>query len=166
MRAIIPNLAELIPALISFAVIYFLLAKFAWPALSGTLDKRADTIREGFERAESAKIEAERLLEEYKQTMSEARKEAGVILQQAEQSAEMARLEASVRTKAEYDAMLEKAREAIKAEKVKAMADLQGQVAGMSVAVAGKIIGSSLKVEDHAALIERYMAEVGSLNEN
>ena len=83
MDAILPKPAEFIPALISFAIVFFILSKYAWPAISDMLDKRADTIREGLERAEAAKIEAERLLEEYKQTMADARKEAGTILQQA-----------------------------------------------------------------------------------
>ena len=49
MQAIIPNLAELIPAIISFAIVFFVLSKFAWPAISEMLDKRADTIREGLD---------------------------------------------------------------------------------------------------------------------
>ena len=92
---LIPKLAELIPALISFAVVFFVLAKFAWPAISDMLDKRADTIRESLEKSEAAKIEAERLLEEYKQTMAEARKEAGTILQQAKQAADLVLLDAN-----------------------------------------------------------------------
>ena len=106
MQAIIPNLAEFIPALISFAIVFFVLSKFAWPAISEMLDQRADNIRESLERAENAKVEAERLLEEYKQTMAEARKEAGTILQQAKQSAESTRSEAYAKAQAEYDDML------------------------------------------------------------
>ncbi|TLM98965.1 MAG: ATP synthase F0 subunit B, partial [Actinobacteria bacterium] len=62
--ALIPKAAELIPALISFVIVFIILSKFAWPAISDMLDKRADTIRESLEKSEAAKIEAERLLEE------------------------------------------------------------------------------------------------------
>ncbi|NTW29347.1 MAG: F0F1 ATP synthase subunit B [Coriobacteriia bacterium] len=166
MKAIIPNIAEFIPALIAFALIYLLLNKFAWPALLGMLDKRAETIREGLERAESARIEAERLLEEYRLTMAEARKEAGAILQQAKQSAEVTRVEASTKAQAEYDALLVKAREAIEGEKRAAIAELQSSVADLTVAVAGKLIGSELSKEDHLKVVEKYLAEAGSLNAN
>jgi F-type H+-transporting ATPase subunit b len=165
-QAIIPNIAELIPAMISFAIVFFVLAKFAWPAISEMLDKRADTIREGLERAEAAKIEAERLLEEYKHTMAEARKEAGTILQQAKQSAEATRSEAAARAVAEYDELLVKAREAIEGEKRAAIAELQSSVADLTVAVAGKLIGAELSKEDHMKVIEKYMSEAGSLNAN
>ena len=166
MKAIIPNLAELIPAIISFAIVFFLLSKFAWPAISEMLDKRADTIRDGLERAEAARVEAERLLEEYKRTMAEARKEAGTILQQAKQSAESTRTEAQARAQSEYDDMLTKAREAIDGEKRAAIAELQSSVADISVAVAGKLIGSELTKEDHLKVIEKYVSEAGSLNAN
>ena len=166
MEAIIPNLAELIPALISFAIVFFVLSKFAWPAISDMLDKRAETIREGLERAEAARIEAERLLEEYKQTMADARKEAGTILQQAKQAAEATRLEGTQKTQAEIDDMLAKARESIEGERRAAIASLQASVAELSVAVAGKLIGSELSDEDHRAVIEKYISEAGSLNAN
>lgn len=166
MSAIIPNPAELIPALISFAIVFFVLSKFAWPAVSDMLDKRADTIREGLERAEAAKIEAERLLEEYKQTMADARKEAGAILQQAKQAAEAQRLEGTAKTQAEIDDMLTKARESIEGERRAAVASLQASVADLSVAVAGKLIGGELTDDDHRKVIEKYVSEAGSLNAN
>jgi F-type H+-transporting ATPase subunit b len=164
--AIIPNLGELIPALVSFAIVFFVLSKFGWPAISDMLDKRADTIREGLERAESARIEAERLLEEYKKTMAEARKEAGSILQSAKQAAEAQRVEAAAKTQAEIDAMLAKARESIEGERRAAVASLQSSVADLSVAVAGKLIGGELTVADQHAVIEKYINEAGSLNAN
>jgi F-type H+-transporting ATPase subunit b len=165
-KAIIPNLAEFIPALISFAIVFFVLAKFAWPAISSMLDQRADNIRESLERAENAKVEAERLLEEYKHTMAEARKEAGTILQQAKQSAEATRSEAAAKAQADYDDLLVKAREAIDGEKRAAIAELQRSVADLSVAVAGRLIGAELSTEDHLKVIEKYVSEAGSLNAN
>jgi F-type H+-transporting ATPase subunit b len=165
-EAIIPKLAEFIPALLSFAIVYFVLSKFGWPAISDMLDKRADTIRDGLERAESARIEAERLLEEYKQTMADARKEAGSILQQAKQAAEASRVEAAAKTQAEIDEMLTKARESIEGERRAAIASLQASVADLSVAVAGKLIGGELTIADQHAVIEKYVSEAGSLNAN
>jgi F-type H+-transporting ATPase subunit b len=66
----------------------------------------------------------------------------------------------------EREAILARAREEIQGEKRVALSELQASVADLSVAVAGRIIGSTLSAKDHAALIEKYVAEVGSLNEN
>lgn len=163
---LIPKPAELIPAFISFAVLFAMLAKFAWPAISDMLDQRADTIRESLEKSEAAKIEAERLLEEYKAALAEARKEAAAVLSQAKQAAESTRTEAVAKAQAEYDDMLVRAREAIDGEKKAAIAELQASVADLSVAVAGKIIGSELSAADHAEVIKKYVSEAGSLNAN
>ena len=166
MNAIIPNLGEFLASIVSFAIVFLILAKFGWPAISDMLDRRADTIREGLERAEAARIEAERLLVEYKQTMADARKEAGTILQQAKQAAEATRLEGQAKTQAEIDDMLAKARESIEGERRAAIATLQASVADLSIAVAGKLIGGELSAEDHRAVIEKYVSEAGSLNAN
>ena len=61
-------------------------------------------------------------------------------------------------------AVIAKAKESIDAEKRAAMAELQASVADLSIAVAGKVIGKSMTVEDHAELIRQAMAEVGGLN--
>ena len=166
MDLLIPKLTELLPAAVSFLIILIVAAKFVWPPITAMLDERAVTIRESLERAEAAKVDAERLLEEYKQTMAEARKEAGTILQQAKQSAESTRSEARAKAQAEYDDLLVKAREAIEGEKNAAIAQLQQSVADLSVAIAGKLIGAELSNEDHLKVIEKYVAEAGSLNAN
>jgi F-type H+-transporting ATPase subunit b len=163
---LIPKTSELIPALISFLIILFISWKFVWPPITTMLDERATTIHDSLARAEAAKIEAERLLEEYKQTMAEARKEAGTILQQAKQAAETTRTEAQAKAQAEYDAMIAKAREAIQGEKQAAIADLQKSVADISIAVAGKLIAGELDREDQLKVIEKYVSEAGSLNAN
>ena len=98
--------------------------------------------------------------------MAEARKEAGTILQQAKQSAEATRAEAAARAIAEYDELLVKAREAIQGEKRAAIDELQRSVADLSIAVAGKLIGTELSREDHLKVIEKYVSEAGSLNAN
>ena len=166
MDLLIPKLSELIPAAIAFLIILFVASKFVWPPITDMLDERAANIRQSLERAEAAKVEAERLLEEYKHTMAEARKEAATILQQAKQAAESMRSEAAVRASAEYDELLTKAREAIEGEKLAAISELQHSVAELSVAVAGKLIGSELSQADHLRVIEKYVSEAGSLNAN
>lgn len=166
MEVLIPKMPEVLVAAASFFVLFVILGKFAFPPVTKMLDERAEKIRASLEKAEETKVEAERLLEEYKVQMAEARGEAAKVIEQGRAVAESMKAEIVAKAKQEAEAEKAKAIEAIKSEKVAAMAELQKQVADLSVDVAGKIIGTSLKKEDHAALIERYVAEVGSLNEN
>ena len=164
--ALIPKPAEFIPAIVSFLIVLLILSKFAWPAITAMLDQRAENIRESLERAEQAKIDAERMLEEYKMQLAEARKEANAILAQAKSAADTTLADASAKAQADAEALVEKARAAIEGEKRAAIADLQRSVADISVSVAGKLIGSELSKADHEAVIAKYLAESGSLNEN
>lgn len=166
MEAIIPKWAEFIPALISFSIVFVLLSRFAWPALSDMLDQRANTIRESLERAEETRVEAERLLKEYQQQMAEARAESNRIFAESRQVGEQMKSEIVAKANDESAAMIEKARLTIEAEKKAAMAQLQASVADLSVAVAGKIIGTQLSKEQHLDLIEKSVAEAGGLNAN
>ncbi|MHB1137300.1 MAG: F0F1 ATP synthase subunit B, partial [Coriobacteriia bacterium] len=147
-------------------VLFFVMAKVAFPPVTKMLDERANKIRESLEKAEEIRVEAERLLEEYKVRMAEARTEATQVIEQGRKVAESMKAEILAKAREEAEAEKAKAVAAIKAEKESAMAELRGEVADLSVAVAGKILGSSLTKADHEALIDKYLAEVGSLNEN
>jgi F-type H+-transporting ATPase subunit b len=164
MEAVIPQLAVIWPTLLAFIVLFVVLWRFAFPPLTNMLQKRADTIRESLEKAEHTRIEAERLLDEYKQQMADARAEAGKVIEQGRLVAEKMKVDIVAKAHEESAAIVAKARDAVEAEKKAAIADLQLQVADLSVAVAGKIIGSSLSREDHEKLIERSIADVGGLH--
>lgn len=164
--SIIPPINELIPATIAFLILIFVLVKYAFPPILKMLDERTERIRESLEKAEEARIEAERLLEDYKAQLAEARKEAQTVLAEAKSAAEAMRNEATGRAQAEAETIIEKARVAIEGEKRAAVAELQASVATLTVSVAGKLIGSELSAEDHLKVVEKYLAEAGSLNAN
>jgi F-type H+-transporting ATPase subunit b len=168
MEVILPKdmLLEVIVALVSFLVLFGVLSKFAFPSIIKMLDLRSDTIRESLEKSEETRVEAERLLDEYKVQMTEARHEAAKVIEQGRKVAETMKDEVIAKAHDEAAAILVKAREEIGAEKRAAMAELQASVADLSVAVASKLIGTSLSDAEHRKLIESYVAEVGSLNGN
>jgi F-type H+-transporting ATPase subunit b len=164
MEVILPKFAEMWPSAIAFVLMFVLLWKFAFPPITDMLEKRADTIRESLEKAEDTRVEAERLMDEYKKQMAEARLEAGRIVEQGRKVADSMKDDIVAKANEQAQNLIVKAKESIDAEKRAAMAELQASVADLSVAVAGKIIGKAMTVEDHAELIRQAMAEVGGLN--
>jgi F-type H+-transporting ATPase subunit b len=163
---ILPLGVELYVNLAAFLVLFVLLWKFAFPPITKMLDERADKIRESIEKAEETRVEAERLLDEYRQQMAEARQEAAKVIEQGRTVAENMKNEIVAKAREEAEVERAKAIESIKSEKAAAMAELQRSVADLSVAVAAKILGEKMDAKSHEALIDRYIAEVGSLNEN
>jgi F-type H+-transporting ATPase subunit b len=164
-EAILPQWPEVLVAAISFGVLFFVLWKFAFPPITNMLAERAERIKESLEKAEETRMEAEALLEDYRKQMAEARADAGRVVEQSRTVAEGMKDEIIAKANEEAEAIKAKAVDAIEAEKRAAVAELQASVADLSVAIAGKIIEESLSKEEHEALIEKYLAEVGNLDE-
>lgn len=164
--SVYPNPADIWPTWVAFLILFFLLYKFAFPLILGMIDKRTERIRESLEKAEETKIEAERLMEDYKQQMAEARGDAAKVIEQGRKVADSMKEEIIAQAKEEAAGIVAKAHEVMETERKAASAELQGQVAELSVAVAGKIIGERLSADEHARLIEQFVAEVGGLNDN
>lgn len=163
---LLPNMAEFVPMLVAFLVLLFILGKFAWPKFAEMLDKREQTIKESLEKSESARVESEKLLEEYKQQLAEAKTQAQQIVADAKKAGEAAKADITAKAQEEAAGMISKAKVAIEAEKKAAIADLQGSVADTSIAVAGKLIGNDLDTAEHRKIVERYVNEAGNLNAN
>ncbi len=166
MELLIPKMGEFIPAVIGFIVLWIILAKFGWPVITGMLDKRTATIKESLEKAEEARVEGERLLAEHKKQMDEARVQSAEIIADAKRAGEAVKADITAKAQAEAEDMIAKASVAIESQKKAAIAELQSSVADMSVSVAGRLIGQDLTDAEHLKIIERYVAEAGSLDAN
>ena len=164
--AVYPNPADIWPTWVAFLILFFLLYKFALPLITGMLETRAARVRESLEKAEETKIEAERLMDDYKKQLAEARGESAKVIEQGRRVADAMKEEIVAKAHEEATAVVSKAHEVMEGERKAAVAALQAQVAELSVAVAGKIIGEKLTTADHAKLIEQYVEEVGGLNDN
>lgn len=161
---ILPDMNEFVPMLIAFILIAIVLAKFGWPVFEGILVRRETAIKESLEKSEAARIESEKLLEEYKKQLAEAKTQASQIVADAKKTGEA--VKADIESKAQDEAanMIEKAKVAIEAEKKQAVSELQSSVADLTVSVTARIVGEDLSDDEHRAIIERYVNEAGSLN--
>jgi F-type H+-transporting ATPase subunit b len=165
-QAILPKMNEFIPMLVAFIILWIVLAKFGWPAFDKMLKKREDTIRQSIESSEAARIESERVLEEYKAQLADAKNQAAEIIAEAKKTGEAVKADITDKAMKEADAMIAKAKDAIEAEKKQAISELQASAADLSVNVAGRVIGEDLTDEEHMRIVERYLAEAGSINAN
>lgn len=164
---LIPNLGEFVPMLIVFLIVWAILAKYAWPMIIGTLDEREKVIKDNIESAETAKIEAQRLVDEYELQLSDAREQVQEILDKARLDGEEIRKQAALDAKKDADDIIREAHTAIERQKIEAAQDLQTAVADISIMVSSKVIGEELSDEEkHRQLIEKYLAEVGSSDVN
>lgn len=162
---LLPKASEFIPALIAFAIIWAILAKLAWPSILKMMEDRENKIKSDLDDAERAKNDAAASAEEYKARISEADRKAEEIIAEAKKEAEAQRAE--IISKAQQDAaqIITKAHGAIESERHKAMIELSGSVVDLSVEIASKVIGDSMDEDQQRRLAEKYLTEVGSLND-
>ena len=152
---------ELVIGTLAFGIVFFALAKFAFPAISKTLDERADAIEGGLARAENSQAEAAAMLEQYRAQLADARGEAANI--RAEAQAEKTAMIESARGEAATAAasVTERAQAQIEAERSQAMASLRRDVSELALTLAGKVVGESLTDEARArASVDRFIADL------
>lgn len=152
---------EVVIGTIAFGIVFFALAKFAFPAISKTLEDRADAIEGGLARAENSQAEAAAILEQYRAQLADARTEAANI--RAEAQAEKTGMIEAARSEAAAAAatVTERAQAQIEAERSQAMTTLRRDVSALALTLAGKVVGESLTDDARAAsVVERFVADL------
>lgn len=164
-QILLPKMEEFIPALIAFVVIWAILAKLAWPSIYGAMQKREEKIKGDLDDAERSKKDAAASAEQYKARIAEADRKAEEIVAEAKREAEQQR--ADILNQAQKDAadIIAKAHGAVDSERHKAMVELSSSVVDLSVEIAAKILGDNMDEDKQRKLAEKYLAEVGSLND-
>ena len=140
--------------ILTFLVLLFLLAKFAWKPLLAALEERENKIKNSLEDAEKATAELERINVKSEEIIAKARSEAQSIRVEAKAATE--RIKADLKAKAEEDSkkIREEAEKQIRVEKDKAINEIRQEVVDLSLAVAEKVIKKNLSKEDNQGLIE------------
>lgn len=148
--------------LIIFALVLFVLGKFAWgPILSG-LQTRENFIRESLEAARRDREQAEARLREYEERLATARAEATAIVDEGRRDAEVVKRRVEEETKAEADRMIERARREIQIATESATKDLYRLSTRLATDMATRIVGRELSPQDHERLIAEAIRGVES----
>ena len=162
---LIPKMAEFIPALIAFLVILLILAKLVWPPVLDMMEKRQQKIQDDLDAAERSKVQAAEEARSYEAKILDAHREADAIVAKAKKEAEEVRSAVLAKAQREAADIIAKAHGAVDSERHKAMIELSSSVVDLSVEIASKIIGNDLSEDEQRKLAEKYLAEVGTSDE-
>jgi len=145
---------------LSFGIVFFLLAKFAWKPILKSLHEREKSIEDAISEAKKAREEMAGLKASNEELMREARAERELLLKDARDIRDKEIAEAKTKAKAEADAMLGRAREDIRNEKNAAITEVKNQVAELSVQIAERILKEKLgDAAAQKALVDKVMNE-------
>ncbi len=160
MDLVTPDVGLLFWTFISFAVLFFLLKKFAWKPIVGTVNDREQSIREALASAEKAKLEMENLTADNERILKEARAERETLLKEAREIKNKMIADAKEEAQTQASKMIEQAQVAIASEKQAAIAELKNQVAELSVDIAEKVVRQELSNKDkQLKLVEDMLGE-------
>ncbi|GIF64234.1 ATP synthase subunit b [Asanoa ishikariensis] len=160
---ILPLWQEIVVGSVAFAVLCFVLMKFVFPRMEETFKARVDAIEGGLKRAEEAQSEANKLLEQYRAQLAEARTDAAKIRDDARADAEEIRQEIQVRAREESDRIIAAGREQLNAERQQIVRELRAEVGTLAVDLAGRIVGESLADEARQrGTVDRFLSELES----
>jgi F-type H+-transporting ATPase subunit b len=136
------------------------LGKFAFPKIGEALEKRANAIRDNIEASERQREEADKLLDEYRQRLREAREQADDIVARARKASEAAVAEATSEGKTKREELVAAARKDIEAETRRSLEQIRKEVADLTVLATEKITRKALDDDDQRRLVEEALAEV------
>ncbi|HZY10507.1 MAG TPA: F0F1 ATP synthase subunit B [Bacteroidota bacterium] len=146
--------------IITFVILLVVLRKFAWKPLLDALHRREDHVRSSLERAEHAKQEAERLLEENKRRLARAEEESHRILNENRALGEKLKSEIVEKANQQSRRMIDQAKQEIERDKDAALAQLRGEVANLAISAAEKILDETLDAQKHRKLIDGYLRDL------
>ena len=145
----------------SFLLLIFLVKKYAWGNITSVLDQRAEKISSDIDAAEEARKKAEQLASKREAELVGSRTEAKTIIENAKETAEKSRADILAEAKLEAGRLKEKANQEIAQNKAEALQSVKGDVADLTISLAGKIISQNLDSQAHKELIDQYIDQLG-----
>lgn len=156
-----PDLGLLFWMLLAFLVVFFVLAKFGFPAIVNMVTERKRYIDESLQKAHEASERLENIREEGEAMLQEAREKQAQILKEAAQTRDAIVENAQEKAKTEGARLLAEAKAEIESEKQQAISDIRTQVAELSVEIAGKILREKLSSDaEQMKLVDRLLDDV------
>ena len=146
--------------ILTFLLLLFVLAKFAWKPLLKMLNDREELIRSSLEDAEKAKEKLEKLNAEGEAIINQARSEAQSILSEGKTAAAKLKDETLDVAKEQAKQIASEAEKQINIEKDKAIAEIKSEVVNLSMSIAEKLINKNISPEDNKALIDESLSSV------
>lgn len=156
-----PDMGLLFWQTLTFLIVLFLLAKYAWKPILGSIKEREKNIEDSLAQAEKARQDMQQLTADNEKILADARTERDKMLVEAKETANKMVADAKQAAQDAGKKELAEAKEAINNQKMAAMTELRNLVGTLSIDIAEKLIQN--KFEDKSAqerLVESYLKDI------
>ncbi len=145
---------------VTFVVLLFILKKFAWKPILTALDQRETAIRESLEKAERAKEEAKKILDQNQANLVKVEEESKQIINQSRVYADKLKDQIIQDGRDQARKLIDEASAEIDRKKDAAFDELKNQIAEIAVTAAEKILRENLDKEIQKRIINKYIGEI------
>ena len=155
-----PDFGVLVLTVCNFLLLVYLLKKFAWGPIIGALEKRENQIAQDKQTAAAARQSAENLKKELDERLAQISNEAAQKMAAAVKAGEAQKEQLLAQAKEQAQHLLEQTKTQIEAEKNKALADVRGEIAHLSVLAASRVIERQVKEDGADEIVAQVLKEV------
>jgi F-type H+-transporting ATPase subunit b len=157
---ITPNVGLMIWTIVVFLISLYVLRRTVFPLIGKALDQRAEEISESIDSATRTREEADKVLEEYRERLKEARAQAEEIVQRARQTADSHEQEARQRGEEIIAEAAKRGERDIDAAAKRALDDIRREVADLTIMATEKVTRKALDEDDQRRLVEEALGEL------
>ncbi|MFW6350976.1 MAG: F0F1 ATP synthase subunit B [Bacteroidota bacterium] len=140
MELIMPGIGLIFWMTLSFGIVLFVLRKFAWNPILGTLRERENFINNSLREGQRIKRELAELDHTKEKMILQTKEKADEIIHQAKLDGDKIIEEAQDKARAEADKIIDAARNSIQAQKKAAENEIRQQIVLLSVDLAQKVL--------------------------
>ena len=159
------NLWQILISLINLALLFLIIKKFLFKPVKNVLDKRRREIDQQYAAAEAAETQANESRRDWEQKLSGARAEADAILTEATEQAKSRADKLISEAKESADGIVRNAQNEAQLERQRATDGIRREIVQVSGALAEKMLEREINTEDHRALIDSFIEEIGDGND-
>ncbi len=159
-----PGLGLLFWTLLAFAIVFFILKKFAWKPILSSLNEREQGIADSLESAQKMKLEMAQIKSENENLLAKAREERAQLLKEARETRDRIVNEAKELAKSEANKIILDAQAAINQQKMAALTEVKNQVGNLVIEVSEKVLRRELANKAEQEGYIKKLAEEVKLN--
>jgi len=164
MKLLLPEFGLLIWTLLAFLVVFYILGKFAWPAIVKGLKEREQGISDALATAEKVKAEMAQLKSENEELLAQAREERAQMLREARDIKDKIINEAKDQAKTEANKIMTDTQAAIEQQKMAAITEVKNQVGNLVIEISEKILRRELNNKTEQESYIKQLANEVKLN--
>ena len=153
---------NLIAQLILFAIVYFVLKRFAFKPIIAMLEERRRRIEEGQLNAEKIKKQLAEAQTKYEEILAKANADSQKLIEEVRASGDRLAEQKRQEAIAAAEQITLKAQEAIALERDKSMAEMKRELGRLVVDATSRVTGKVLSPDDHEKINEETARQIAA----